>query len=295
MRFVTIAIALVLLLPRAADACDRSISLFETLEVGVAVADVVVSGEVTAISDGVATVKVVASIKGAPGAEVQLRGATIRSKLERCGGLPIEIGKRYVFLLWAAVGQLTAYHVIDPYGGVLDAASEQKAKDALAKGHPHSAWHVKGDVATMLVLEPSPANKDDVDVAVMLRNIGAKPKTYRFAAWPRQTQTKCTLAITNNETSKRVAAKPVPIAQKDISTYFTRNPRKWESKIAVGEAQQLRLFRITTAKQGWGYKEELGFVFYPIEKPGAHSVSAECANVFGVGTRAVTGAVTLTL
>ena len=292
MRLVILAVA-VLLVPRAADACDRSPSLFEALDVGVATADVVVSGEVTAIADGVVTVKVATALKGAPGGEVQLRGANLEP--HRCGGLLTEVGKRYVFLLWAPVGQLTAYHVIDQYGGVLEAASEQAAKDALAKGHPHSAWLVKGDVATMLVLEPASANAGDVDVAVVMRNIGTKPKPYRFAAWPRQTQTKCTLAITNAETSKRVAAKPVPIAQKDISTYFARNPRKWETKIAVGEAQHLRLFRITTAKAGWGYKEELGFVFYPIEKAGAHSVRAECANVFGVGTRAVTGAVTLTL
>jgi hypothetical protein len=178
---------------------------------------------------------------------------------------------------------------------VLDSAGEQKARAAIAKGHPHSAWLVKGDVATMLVLEPKAANKDDVDVTVVLRNIGTKPKTYRFASWPRQTQTKCTLVITNNETSKRVAAKPVPIAQKDISTYFTRNPRKWEAEIAAGGTQLMRLFRITTAKQGWGYKEELGFVYYPVETAGAHSVSAECANVFGLGTRALTSAVALTL
>lgn len=292
MRFVTIAIVM-LLARRDAEACDRSASLFETIEVGVAAADVVVSGEVTAIADGVVTMRVAKALKGAPGGEVQLRGANL--DFGRCGGLVVEVGKRYVVLLWAPVGALTAYHVVDQYGGVLDAANEQKAVTALAKGHPHSAWLVKGDVATMLVLEPSPANQGDVDVAVLMRNIGTKPKPYRFSSWPRQTQTKCTLAITNNETSKRVAAKPVPIAQKDISRHFSRNPRKWESKIAVGEAQHLRLFRITTAQQGWGYKEELGFVFYPVEKPGAHSVSAACANVFGLGTRAVTGAVTLTL
>jgi hypothetical protein len=293
MRLVTLAVvAMVVSHTTDAVACDRSPSLFEALEVGVAVADVVVSGEVTAIADGVATVKVTSTLKGAPGNELQLRGAMI--EMNRCGGLRVEIGKRYVFLLWAAAGQLTAYHVIDQYGGVLDAASEQKARDALAKGHPHSAWLVKGDVATMLVLEP-PDAKDEVDVSVVLRNIGAKPKTYRFASWPRQTMTKCTLSITNTETNKRVAAKAVPIAQKDISTYFTRNSRKWETKIAVGAAQHVRLDRITTAKPGWGYKEELGFVYYPIETAGAHSVSAECANVFGVGTRALTSAVTLTL
>ena len=292
MRLIVLAVLMVLG-HRVAEACDRSPSMFEALEVGVAVADVVVTGEVTAIADGVVTAKVVSALKGAPGGEVQLRGATL--SVGRCGGLQVEVGKRYVFLLWAPVGELTAYHVLDEHAGVLDAASERQAKDALAKGHPHSAWLVKGDVATMLVLEPRPANADDVDVAVVMRNIGAKPKPYRFAAWPRQTQTKCTLAITNSETNKRVAPKAVPIAQKDISTYFKRNPRKWETTIAVGAAQQLRLFRITTAKVGWGYKEELGFVFYPVAKPGAHSVSAECANVFGVGTRAVTGAVTLTL
>jgi len=303
MRFATLAVAVFVLVrsnPEAA-ACDRPQSPFETPEVGVAVADVVVTGEVTLVHDGVATVKIATALKGAGkgtsvGDDVQLRGATLASE-SRCGGVPIEVGKRYVFLLWAPIGQLGAYHVVDEHAGVADAttANEQKFRDALAAGHPHSAWHVKGDAATMLVLGPSPATKGDVDVVVVLRNIGAKPKPYRFAAWPRQTQTKCMLSVVNTATNKRVVAKPVPIAQKDISAYFSKHDRKWETKIAVGGAQLLRLQRITTAKPGWGYKEELGFVSYPIETPGAHAVSAECANVFGVGTRAVTAAVTLTL
>lgn len=297
MRFVTVAIVGLLAVRTDADACDRALSPFETLEVGAAVADLVVSGEVTAIVDDVASVKVGKVLKGAAkvGDVVQLRGASFASDMMRCGGLGIEVGKSFAFLLWVPAGQLGAHHVIDQHAGVLEVAQEQKLREALAKGHPHSAWRVKGDVATMLVLEPTPANADDVDVFVVLRNIGAKPKTYRFAAWPRQTQTKCTLAIVNVETKKQVAAKPVPIAQKDIATYFKRNDRKWEAPIAVGTAQLMRLFRVTTAKQGWGYKEELGFVYYPIEKPGAHAVAADCWNVFGVGTRAATEAVTLTL
>jgi hypothetical protein len=304
MRFATFVVGLfVLVLTNAeASACDRAPSPFEKPSVGVAVADVVVTGEVTLVHDGVATVKIATAIKGAgkgtsAGDDVQVRGATLASAMDRCGGVPIEVGKRYVFLLWAPVGQLGAYHVIDAHGGVADAtaANEQQFRDALAKQHPHSPWQAKGDAATMLVLDPSPANSDDVDVVVVLRNIGTKPKPYRFAAWPRQTQTKCVLSVVNTATNKRVVAKPVPIAQKDISAYFSKHDRKWESKIAVGDAQLLRLQRITTAKQGWGYKEELGFVYYPVETPGAHAVTAECANVFGVGTRAVTAAVTLTL
>lgn len=301
MRFVSIAIVGLLAVHAEAEACDRALSPLEVPEVGAAVADLVVSGEVTAIVDGVASVKVGKVLKGAAqvGDVVQLRGASFADDMSRCGGLGVEVGKQFTFLLWAPAGQLGAHHVIDPHAGVLDIAQEQKLRDALAKGHPHSPWRVKGDVATMLVLDPhfgsKPANADDVDVFVVLRNIGAKPKPYRFAAWPRQTQTKCTLGIVNIETKKTVAAKPVPIAQKDISTYFKRNDRKWETTIAAGSAQLLRLFRITTAKQGWGYKEELGFVYYPIAKPGAHAVSAECWNVFGVGTRVATEAVTLTL
>ena len=297
MRFVTLAIVGLLAIPSEGEACDRALSPFEVVEVGVAVSDLVVTGEVTAIQDGVATVKVVRVLKGGAsvGDEVQLRGATLPSEIGRCGGPPIDIGKRFTFLLWAPAGQLGAYHVIDMHGGVIDVKDEQKLREAIAKGHPHSPWLVKDDIATMLLLDPTPANAGDVDVFVVLRNIGAKPKPYRISNWPRQTMSKCTLAIVNTKTKKQVLATPVPIAQKDISTYFSRNGQKWETKIEVGAAQLKHLFRITTAKQGWGYKEELGFVYYPIAQAGAHDVAATCVNLFGIGTRATTAAVTLTL
>ena len=166
MRFVTLMVAVMLALaPADADACDRQLSPFETAEVGAAVADIVIVGEVIAVHDDrVVTVKSVSTLKGTAPPQVQIRGVTTLDEVDRCSGVPIELGKKYVFLLWSPAGQLTAYHLVDENGGVADAtpANEKKFREAVAKGHPRSPWQVKGDIATMLVREPAPANADEI-------------------------------------------------------------------------------------------------------------------------------------
>jgi hypothetical protein len=280
-------------------ACDRAVSALEKAEVAAAIADVIVVGEVTAREkDGTATVTVSTVMKGVKkvGDSLRIRGVTWASLGDRCSNPPIDVGKRFVFLLWSPAGKLAAHFLVDGHGGVAEAttANEKTFRDALAKAHPRSAWSTKGDVSSMLVLDPDP-DEGEVDVFVLFRNVGAKSLAWKYTAWPRATQTKCVLSIVNVATKQKIAARGVPIAKKDIEDYFGKNNRKWEANIEPGTAQLFRLPRITTAKSGWGYKEELGFVFYPVAKPGAHEVSADCVNTFGAGKGAATAAVTLTL
>src|SRR5688572_19707195 len=96
---VTIAVV-VAVFESEARACDRALSPFETAEVAAAAADLVVTGEVTLVNDKVATVKVASALKGSAkaGDDVQIRGVTLMSDMDRCGGFPIEVGKKYVFL-----------------------------------------------------------------------------------------------------------------------------------------------------------------------------------------------------
>jgi hypothetical protein len=284
-------------------ACDRAISALETPAVAVAVADVVLAGTVTSMVDGVATVKIASTLKGAgngisPGDSVQVRGVIAASALDDgCGGVPIDTGKQYVFTLWSPAGSLGTFHVVDENGGVAaySVASEKLYRDALAKQHPHSAWKIAGDIATRLVRSPSPSNQGDVDLFVVLRNIGTKPVEYTYREWPRAAQSRCALTIVNTETKKRIAPKRVPIANKDITDYFSKAARTWQTAIAPGDAYLHHLYRVTTAQRGWGYKQELGFLYYPVATPGEHVITADCANLFGRSTRSSTAGLTLTL
>lgn len=286
--------------PRDAAACDRAPSPLEVAAVGVAAADVAIVGEVTAIVGDRATVTVERAYKGATavGASLEIRGVTAASDTTRvCGYRGLATGDRKVFLLWQPAGQLREHWLIDPMGGIddLDGASDKKYGDALAASWPRSPWTLAGGLQTMLLAAPDPAGTREVDLIVLVRNAGAKPRRWTYRSWPRAAQSRCALAITNLATGAPLAPRPVPISARDIRAYFTHHGPRFDAPLAPGATQLFRLDRVTTAAPGWGYKERLGFTFYPVATPGAHSVAATCHNLLGRRSTLTTGAAQLVL
>src|SRR5262249_45648182 len=153
----------------------------------------------------------------------------------------------------------------------------QIIKDAVAKPQPASPWKSNAtNLDTRLVRAAGGANKDDVDLLVLLRNTGKSPRTFEYRDWPLATKSQCSLEVVNLATKQKAAAKDVPIPKQDIADYFSKYGSHFTVKIAPGESHVMPLWRVTTAKKGWGYKEELGFRFYPVTTPGRHSVAAQC-------------------
>jgi hypothetical protein len=292
------------LLGGRADACDRAESPLEPAAVAVAAADVVAVVEVASESDGVAAVKISSAgpIKGPvrAGELLSVRARTGPGH-DRCGAIPLETGKRYVVALWGPSGDGTIkdYHPVDPYGGirVYSPENEKAFRDALARPHPRSAWGASSSgIAAQLVLDPhKPGVRGDVDLVVVLRNTTPQPLDLEYTSWPRATQSACTLEIVNLATQQRVAAKDVPIPGADIEKYFSQHGRRFKVRLLPGAAYALYLPRVTTAHPGWGYKEELGFQYYPIATPGRHTITAQCRNLFGKDSQIRTGALELPL
>lgn len=285
---------------RDSAACDRARSPMETPAVGIAVADVAIVGEVTKLDGKIATVKIARALKGAgsAGDTIRVHGVTgIEPMTRMCGMKALEVGKPYILLLWSPAGAATGFHLVDEMGGIADhtAAAEQQFKAALAQQHPHSAWHTEQGIMTQLVLEPNPAHKRDVDLLIVLRNTTAQPIRLAYRDWPLATKSKCALDVVHTATKRKVASQDVPIPKRDITAYFSKHGRSYDVAIEPGASHVFRLARVTTALPGWGYKEELGFVFYPIGTPGAHAISAVCSNLFGAGTTTSTEAISLLL
>ncbi|MFO0578638.1 MAG: hypothetical protein U1A78_31940 [Polyangia bacterium] len=288
------------LLGGRADACDRAESPLEAAAVAVAVADVAAVVEVTRTDEGVAAVRLTSVLKGAvrPGDTLSVRART-GHLLERCGGIPLESGKRYVVALWGPSGALTDYQPVDAYGGIrpYSAANEKDLRGALERRHPSSPWGpISSGIAAQLVRDPrAPGVRGDVDLVVVLRNTTDRPQEMVYDSWPLATQSACTLEIVNLATRQPVAARDVPIPKPDIEKYFSQHARRFKIRLAPGEAYTLRLQGVTTAHPGWGYKEELGFTYYPISKPGPHTITATCRNLFGKDSVLRTGALELPL
>jgi hypothetical protein len=297
---VCLVVMLVQLIPlAAAHACDRALSPLEPPEVAVAVADVVIVGKVEKMEGAVATVKVVTGVAGglSPGDSLRVGALRADDDVDRCGPMTVGVGKTYVMMLWRPRGTLATYHLVDPYGGIQThtPATETRYRTALATRHAHSPWHDQAGVATQLVLDADPAHPGDVDLVVILRNTGGQPVRFTYRDWPRATQSRCALDVVHTASKTAVPARPVPIAPRDISDYFSRHGRKYEVELAPGAAHTMRLERVTTAKPGWGHKEALGFAYYPIATAGPHRITADCVNLLGKGSRVRTAPLELVL
>jgi hypothetical protein len=298
---MVVAVTLYCALEGASAACDRARSPLEEPAVAAAIADVVAVVDVTSVGGGLATVLVNESLKGRPkngdklviagllsGDEARARGS--------CGVTAVEAGKRYIALLWEPISGSTRLDMVEPATSVIahTTAARSSIDQALAKQHPGSGWQgPAAGLQTRVALDPY-SQPGEVDLFVLVRNTGAVAVDLVHQSWPRAQQSTCALRI-QDAANRTVDARDVPIPRPDIDAYFSRNSRVYTTKIEPGASWLIHLPRVTTAAPGWGYKEELGFQYYPVTTHGLHKVAADCVNFFGPGSHVSTSTVTLSL
>lgn len=276
-----------LLLGVDARPCDRALTIFHDPEVAVAVADVTVLVEAETVAGGVAHVKVVRSLAGrtfAAGAKLRVRG--VHSKKDEpmrsyCGETGMEAGRRYIVIAWDPKDSDELVPV-DLADGVLPdhASFQERVARGSAKPAPASSWRVDGAIAARVVRLPE-REPGHVDLAVVVKNLSDKPMKLERRVWPEAVQSRCGLSVVGPKGP--VAAAPSPIARKDIEDYFGEHaPPDYTLDVAPGDVTVIHLARVTTAAPGWGYKEQLGFRYWPITTHGQHTVSATCERWFGV-------------
>lgn len=283
-------------------ACDRDVSPLEEPEVGAVVADVVITADVIARDDRGATVQIAGTLRGAragveAGDTLEIGELGVLARGDGCSQNPIEAGKRYVFALWEPRPGQHTYRLIDRWGGARPHAVDVEATyaRAVAAPLPHSTWSTRRGIATQLVLAPNATIPGDFDLHVVIRNVGAKPITYRDRPWPRATQSRCALSIVHASTRARVAARRVPTTEHDLAAYFAKHARPREVALPPGAAYVHTLSRITTPRGTFDHQAELGFVYYPPVTAGEYAISATCRNLFGSGTRTSTATLRATL
>jgi len=282
-----------------ARACSRAVSPLESLPVGVAVADAIVVAEALTIAGGRAEVRVLETLAGplAPGARVVVSGPETLAESPRRGlcDLPVTaVGGRYVLLLWAPIREGADWTLVDEAGGQLADGPATRARlvAALAAPAPASPWRAEGALRARLVRTPAGGGEPagSLDLLVVVQNLGDQALTWRYESWPEAEQSRCLLDVVHAASGARVEARPVPIAPADIAAYFSRHGTRYRLEVAPARAALIRLPRVTTAPPGWGYKEELGFRYYPTTpaQAGPLRISARCEGWLGEGARLVT-------
>lgn len=281
----------------AAEACDRAVTPFEQdLSVAVAVADVVFGAKVLSVAGTRRTVKVLEVFAGdglTVGATLLLDGAATEGTTEHCGGRRFSVGDEALVLAWRPPSGSAAFTLVDPFGGLWPNTPEQRRALSSVRPAPMSPWSAGPKVQARAFR--ALGDEKELDLFVVVRNVGAAPLDFTYSDWPEATASTCRVELVPSGAKQPLPAKPAPIARADIVDFFSKNGRSYAVPLAPGSARLHLLQRVTTAAPGWGYKEALGFRYWPVPAPGLHAVTVECRNLTGHGSQLRAGPVAVTL
>jgi len=277
---VMFVILVALLSVRDAQACDRR-KLPPAIRL--AMADLVVEARVDLVSKGRATVVPTAVRKGTrPNGQMQLDGVTTSLEaMLRCeGGVNVERGKTYLFLLFDRLPGEASWRTIDLVDGVVE-LGDPVVGEIMRTNGASTPWTRGADGLWLkaVVAKSVFAVNEEIDVLMLFRNAAAARRNLRYRSWPPSERSSCRLE------GAGIIGVPVPIAQTDIDEYFARVGPSYDFDLGPGETLEWNLDRVTTAARGWGYKERLDFQYFPM-KPGRYEVTVTCRGFGGESLRA---------
>ncbi|RBP41197.1 hypothetical protein DES53_10726 [Roseimicrobium gellanilyticum] len=292
---IILAITMLLGVSHFAHALSRS---YKPLAVLVAEADAIVEAHITVLpalsskTDGTAVITV--------GVDQVLKGDLAKGSTEALmtsmarfwGEVQWKEGGHYLLLLKRSSGQ-TKFEVTDfgsrPY-------SDNDAREIASLVQRLPSWSkAENGLSTLLTTEvPKFHVGDEIDLWVGCRNDSNAEITLRYTDWPRATSSKWKLEV-RKEGGDSISAMPHPtLTSKDIEDYFSKHGKSYAVLLKPGEYHWFILQRISSAKPGWGYKEELDYQYYPMTAPGKYIISVSGENLLKEGVlRAGTAEVTL--
>lgn len=120
---------------------------------------------------------------------------------------------------------------------------------------------------------------EELNLFIGCRNVSDHKITLKYSDWPLATHTFWELAIVPQGGAAVVAEKHPTLTPESINDYFSRFPRTYDVTLEPNQEFFYSIQRVNSAKQGWGYKEELDFKFYPVTAAGAYDITARCKNL----------------
>ena len=202
--------------------------------------------------------------------ESVMRGALTLGSLKTSGGRAWQVGDELIAHL-ARRGDAWV---------LLTDGTELRSDEAVAKQiqeikrSPIWPAPVEGWSAVFVVENAEITQKNHLDGWVLYRNMSTAPLVFSYKEWPPEEHTRWILEVTRE--GQVVPPTPHPHLTKDeIVDYFSKHGHAFEMTLAPGEVFALPLQRLNSAEAGWGYKQRIGFQFWPLEEPSEYTITVE--------------------
>jgi hypothetical protein len=133
-----------------------------------------------------------------------------------------------------------------------------------------------------VLLRPTYLNYEEeqnVDVVVFFKNTSRETISIPYRGYPIDAMTYWSLNVRHgNNRIINPTAHP-HLTLKDIDNYAQKNTKEYSIKVAPGKISSRVLYRINSAEQGWGAKENLNYSYYAMDTPGVYMISGEGHNM----------------
>lgn len=178
-------------------------------------------------------------------------------------------------------GQTWIVHLVEVDGAwkaLLDGTSphsaelEAQRKEQIA-ARPSWPAPVDGWSAVLVLGSPAMAPTEQLDAWVVYRNLSDQTQSLAYQEWPKAEHCHWTLTVTRDGTEVAPLAHP-HLTEAEITAYFSAHGNSFQQDLKPGESFALPLQRINSAEPGWGYKQRLGFRYWPMAEPGTYAISA---------------------
>jgi len=120
----------------------------------------------------------------------------------------------------------------------------------------------------------------DINLFFMVKNVSKDDITIQYSNYPLKNNTYWKLNIRNVDGKLLVPQQHPNLTETSIEQYFSQHGYNSSAVIRPGEIFPYRLQRVNSAKTGYGYKERLNFMYYPINTSGLYRISASVYNLY---------------
>lgn len=185
----------------------------------------------------------------------------------------------------------TFFRSVNRDAGVGEDSPANRKKVAAARGCCKWKQHAHGVRLMVLPGKPGYKRGEQIELTAWVLHEGSSTVQWTRVPWPKSKMTWAELQVTLGK--QKIKPRPIPWAKKSNIEKAAKQDKPYTETMPPGTLLPYYLQRINTADSGYGYKERLGSVHYPMTKAGRYKITVKLHHVIKQAPLLVSNPVTV--